>query len=93
MLGANSAALREYFDVMVQGDSARWTVELKPRQAQLAQFLTGLQLSGVRFVEEIRIGETGGDSTQIRFRNSQGADALTDAEAQLFAGNGAGTGK
>lgn len=93
MLGANPAALREYFDVAVQGDAARWTVELKPRQAQLAQFLTGLQLSGGRFVEEIRIGETGGDSTQIRFRNSQSADALTEAEAQLFAGNGAGTGK
>lgn len=95
MLGANPAALREYFDVAVQGQSdvARWTVELKPRQAQLAQFLTGLQLSGGRFVEEIRIGETGGDSTQIRFRNSQGANALTEAEAQLFAGNGTGTGK
>lgn len=93
MLGANPAALREHFDVTGQGDLNRWNLELKPRQAQLAQFLSGLQLSGGRFVEDIRIGEAGGDSTQIRFGNSQGAGALTEAEAQLFGGNGAGTGK
>jgi len=88
MLGANPAALREHFDVTGQGDADRWSLELKPRQAQLAQFLNGLQLSGGRFVEDIRIGETGGDSTQIRFANSQGAETLNEAEIQLFGGDG-----
>lgn len=88
MLGANPAALREHFDVTGHGDTGRWGLELKPRQAQLAQFLTGLQLSGGRFVEEIRIGEAGGDSTQIRFGNSQEAEALNEAEVQLFGSNG-----
>jgi hypothetical protein len=84
MLGANTSALREYFDATVHGDPAKWEVELKPRQPQLAQFLTGLQLSGGRFVDSIQISEAGGDSTQIRFRNSQGASAPSDAELQLF---------
>lgn len=88
MLGANPATLREHFDVTGQRDASRWSLELKPRQAQLAQFLSGLQLSGGSFVEEIRIGEAGGDSTQIRLADSQGADALNEAEAQLFGGNG-----
>lgn len=88
MLGANPAALREHFDVTGQGDADRWSLELKPRQAQLAQFLNGLQLSGGRFVEDIRIGEAGGDSTQIRFANSQGAETLNEAEIQLFGGDG-----
>lgn len=84
MLGANSTALREYFDATVHGDPARWEIELKPRQPQLAQFLSGLQLSGGRFVDGIRIVEAGGDTTQIRFRNAQGASAPNDAELQLF---------
>ena len=86
MLGANSDALREVFEVTVHGDPARWQIDLKPRQAQLAQYLSGMQISGGRFVEEIRIIEAGGDSTQIRFANSQGAAALSDAEQALFGG-------
>jgi len=86
LLGANTAALQEYFDVAVQGDTGKWEITLKPRQAQLAQFLTGMQLSGARFVEAIRIDEVGGDSTLIRLRNTQGADAPSAAETQLFGG-------
>lgn len=90
MLGANSDALREYFDATVQGDPDRWFIELKPRQPQLAQYLGGMFLTGGRFVEEIRINEAGGDSTQIRFRNSLGGAALNDAEVLLFGSDGAG---
>ena len=84
MLGANTAALREVFEVSVQGDIAKWDIELKPRQTQLAQFFNGMQLSGGRFVENIRINEAGGDTTQIRFRNTQGSTALSGAELLLF---------
>ena len=84
LLGANTSALRETFEVGVQGDPARWEIDLKPRQAQLAQFLSGLHLSGGRFVEAIRIDEVGGDNTQIRFRNTQGAEAPSEAELVLF---------
>lgn len=88
MLGANTTALQDYFDVAVQGEASKWDVVLKPRQAQLAQFLTGMQLSGARFVESITISEAGGDSTQIRFRNTQGASAPNEAELKLFGSNG-----
>jgi len=90
MLGADAAALREYFDVAVRGDAGKWEIDLKPREPQLAQVLTGLLLTGARFVETIQIGEVGGDSTQIRFRNTQGAAAPGETELQLF---GPGPGK
>lgn len=93
MLGANSDALREYFDVAAQGTPAQWSIALTPRQSQLARFLSGMQLSGGRFVEEIRISEAGGDDTRIRLSNSQGAAALNDAEATLFGTEYDGSGR
>jgi hypothetical protein len=84
MLGANAVALREIFEVGVQGDPAKWEIELMPRQAQLAQFLTGLRLSGGHFIEAIRIDEEGGDLTEIRFRNMHGVDSPSEAELKLF---------
>ena len=95
MLGANTSALQEHFEVTATVDAQKWELVLKPRQAQLAQFLSGMQLSGSRFVETILVSEAGGDSTHIRLRNTQGASAPTDAELQLFGtgtGAGAGTG-
>ena len=89
MLGADAGALREYFDVAAKGHSGAWTIELKPRQAQLAQFLSGMRLSGGRFVDEIRISEAAGDSSRIVFQNSQGAAALNPDELALFGGNAA----
>ncbi|MBS0545690.1 MAG: outer membrane lipoprotein carrier protein LolA [Proteobacteria bacterium] len=84
LLGANPATLREVFEVAVHGDPARWDIALQPRQAQLAQFLGTLRLAGGRFVDAIDIVEASGDTTQIRFRNSQGTDAPDAAELQLF---------
>jgi hypothetical protein len=89
LLGANTAALQEYFDIAVQGDVEQWQIELKPRQEQLAQFLTGMRLSGSRYVEEIRISEAGGDSTQIRLLKTQGDSVPSAAELLLFSGDGA----
>jgi hypothetical protein len=76
--------LREIFVVRVQGGPDKWEIDLTPRQAQLAQFLSGLQLSGGRFVDSLSISETGGDMTQIRFRNTQSASVPSEAELQLF---------
>jgi hypothetical protein len=93
MLGANTAALQEVFEVTVEGNVGKWEISLKPRQAQLAQFLSGMQLSGARFVESITISEAGGDTTQIRFRNTQGLTAPSESELQLFGAKVAGAAK
>lgn len=85
LLSANTAMLGDIFDIDVHGDPAiQWGLELKPRQAQLAQFLSALKLSGGRFVDTIDITEGSGDLTRIRFRNPRSAQEITDAEAHLF---------
>lgn len=86
MLGANTAALRNYFEAVTKGDAARWEMRLTPKQPQLAQFLKGLQLQGGLFVESIQIEENGGDLTRIQFKHSQGSAALTPAEQKIFSG-------
>jgi hypothetical protein len=84
ILSADAVSLRAYFDTVSSGDAAKWEVTLKPRQAQLAQFLQRLQLTGGEFVESIRIEPGGDDLTRIDFRKSRGDAALSEAETQLF---------
>jgi hypothetical protein len=45
LFGAEAAVLREHFEVTQRGDVTKWELELKPRQPQLAQFLS---VAGVR---------------------------------------------
>ena len=89
MLGANTVALREYFDASARGDLKHWEIDLKPKQAPLSQFLSGLHLSGGRFVESIRMDETGGDSTQIELRQVQMTATPSPAEWLLFGSDAA----
>lgn len=88
MLGANTAALREYFDIQAKGDASNWSLTLTPRQAQMAQFIEQMDIAGGTFVGAIRIQEKGGDATQIKFRNSSGTSTLSASEQQVFAGGG-----
>ncbi|HEY1182085.1 MAG TPA: hypothetical protein VGE56_07265 [Rhodocyclaceae bacterium] len=54
----------------------------------MAQFIEQIDIGGGAFVVAIRIQERGGDATQIKFRNSNGADTLSESERQLFGGSG-----
>ena len=60
---------------------------IKPLQAAVAQYLLAMELSGSEFVEGVTLIEAGGDTTQIRFRNSSGAQTLKDDERQVFGAN------
>ncbi|HSI38105.1 MAG TPA: outer membrane lipoprotein carrier protein LolA [Methylotenera sp.] len=85
MLGANISTLKNTFDVAASGNTQKWEIQLTPKQTQLKQFLTALDLNGGLFVENIKIAETGGDSTQIQLHRSKSSDALEDNELRLFA--------
>lgn len=86
MLGADTAALRQYFDLRLQGDENHWQLTLKPRQAQIAQFISNIEIEGGVFVSEIRLQEVSGDTSKIQFRNSVGSNALSASELVLFSG-------
>ena len=86
MLGANTATLHEYFEVIAHSSAKKWSIDLKPRQPQIAKFIASLHITGDRFVESIRIVEAGGDTTTIRFRNMQGADKPSKSDELFFTG-------
>lgn len=86
MLGANTTTLREYFDIKAQGEPARWEIALQPRQAQMAQFIEGLQINGGQFITSIRINEAGGDKTVIQLRNPVATATPDAAELLLYTG-------
>lgn len=86
VLSADTQALAGYFDIAVQGTAAQWTLELTPRQPQMAQFIARIQITGDQFVQTLRMQEAGGDSTSLRFRGTQGVAALSNAELQRFNG-------
>ena len=88
MLGANTSALRNHFDLQIQGEPQRWVLTLKPQQAQIAQFIEQLEIRGGAFVSEIHVQEAAGDSTHIKLRNSAGGAGLTEQEQKLFSGSG-----
>lgn len=89
LLGADTTALRNHFDVRMEGDKSRWKVLLTPRQSQMKQFLAGLELSGGRFVETLRIDEANGDKTDIVFQNTRSEPPLQDFELARFGASGA----
>lgn len=84
MLGADISTLHSYFDVTAQGAPGKWSLTLKPRQPQIAKYLSLIQLSGSNFIETIVISEAAGDSASIRFLKTQGAISLSESESQLF---------
>jgi outer membrane lipoprotein-sorting protein len=84
LLGGQTETLNEYFEARGEVKGERWQVTLKPRQAQLAQFLNRIELVGGDYVENISIEEASGDRTRIEFRNSVGAAALKADDLKAY---------
>ncbi|MDR1275176.1 MAG: outer membrane lipoprotein carrier protein LolA [Candidatus Accumulibacter sp.] len=89
LLSAKTQVLGEYFDVRVKTSAegegtAPWELVLTPRQDHLARFLSGMRVSGARFVENLSIDEAGGNRSEIRFFDTRGDGALSGDERALF---------
>jgi hypothetical protein len=82
LLSADLEALADRFDIQGQAvGAAGWRLTLTPRDASVARFLARATLSGDRFVQTVRIDETRGDTTQIRFSHLAPAGALSASDA------------
>lgn len=79
MLGADTTTLQTQFEVKASGQPTAWDITLQPKQAQVRQFLTALQLTGGQFVQTIHIDEASGDQTLLKFSDTQ-ATSLPSAE-------------
>lgn len=85
LLAADMDSLRRYFELEAQGDLQHWRINLRPRSQEVSLFIKGMQLSGGKHIEGIRVDEAGGDSTIIRLRNIKTRATLTPDERALFA--------
>jgi len=61
--------LRQSFDIEPRGDLERWTLQLKPRTLELAQYLRGIALGGGQHLEAIDVVEASGDRLKVRMKN------------------------
>lgn len=77
-------SLEQWFEIGARAGAGRWTITLTPRAGPLASFLKSMQVSGADYVEGVLVEETGGDATQIHFRNQRDGVSLTQEERRLL---------
>ncbi len=80
IIAADLRELRTTFEVEARGDLDRWTLHLRPKGREVAQYLRGIELAGGKHLEVIGIVETSGDSLTMRMRNFVVATELDAAE-------------
>lgn len=81
LVGADLEALARSFDTHeTLLDDGRWRLRLLPREPGLRSVFASVELAGDRHVREVRIEETGGDTTVLRFTAFETSPPPTDAE-------------
>ncbi|MDR1367890.1 MAG: outer membrane lipoprotein carrier protein LolA [Candidatus Accumulibacter sp.] len=93
LLSAETQVLKDYFDARGKtsieregGEPISWELSLLPKREPLARFLSGMRVSGSRFIESLVIDEALGDRSEIRFSGARGDVALSEDEQALFEG-------
>lgn len=83
LMSGDAQALSAQFTVKVEAlPDNGWRMQLAPRSAMLGKVFSALELSGDRYVREVRITEANQDVTRIQF------SALSETPAQLSADEG-----
>lgn len=78
--------LRGNFEIESTIDNKTWRLTLTPKDKVLANLFAKVRASGGRFVDELKIEESGGDQTRIEFNNvSTKSCQLDNAEKGYFA--------
>ena len=87
VLKGDTKTIDEWFDAKPRIEGDRWSLTLVPKNGSLSFFVKSIQLYGADFVEGVRILEENGDATHMQFRNPHAADALSEEERKLLAGD------
>lgn len=81
LVGADLEALARSFDSHeTLLDDGGWRLRLLPREPGLRSVFASVELAGDRHVREVRIEETGGDTTVLRFTALETSPPPTGAE-------------
>jgi len=86
VLAGDVESLQQHFRVTGELDGKdAWRVALVPTDAGLARFLKRVEIDGDRYVRHVRIDETNGDSSAIRFEALSDAPPPTPEEVKRLA--------
>lgn len=69
LVAGDLSELRQTFDIEPRGELERWTLELRPKRLEIAQYLRGIVLAGGQHLEAIDVLEANGDRLAIRMKN------------------------
>ncbi|MDZ7918798.1 outer membrane lipoprotein carrier protein LolA [Rhodoferax sp.] len=86
VLAGNVGALSQRFQISgsLMGADA-WQLKLVPRDAGLAKVFRAIELSGARYVQEVKLEDGSGDVTAIRFSQLKSATEVAPDEVKNFA--------
>lgn len=85
-LAGDAAALGQHFDAQPAAAEVGWRLHLRPRDPALASVIAVIGLSGRQFIDEVRIRDSQGDETVIRFSDfSTRPSELDETERAYFA--------
>lgn len=85
VLRSDLRSLSARFEVSGQAiGKTRWELTLTPTDAGVRRAFARIELSGDRFVREVRLEEASGDSTVVRMIGPVAGDRLTPDEEQRF---------
>lgn len=83
IMGADLEELGSHFDIYYRNTGARWQLGLKPRNRHIVALISGIEITGDKYIDTIRIVESGGDTTLISF-NAVSEDLPEGLESRYF---------
>jgi len=83
---ADVERLQDFFAIETQTAAAgQWSVQLRPTQASVGEFIQSVRIEGGQTIEHIDIQEAGGDRSVIKLSDTRpDANGLTDQEQAEF---------
>ena len=84
MLAGQIDAVTRQFNITTDGTAAQWTLHFTPKQARVAQVLSGIELDGGSFLQNIRVDMQDGTQTNIHMTDARDAGPLTPLEKQAL---------
>jgi hypothetical protein len=78
-------ALAGSFGATLEMERDAWRLHLTPTDPLLARVVTGIEVTGSRFIRHVLVREVSGDFTDVRFTSHTiAADGLSEQEARNF---------
>jgi len=86
VLGGDTAALQQQFELALSGRAEDWQLTLTPKSALLKRIFKRIDISGGALVTQIELDEVSGERTLIRLLEAVSDSMLSDEEIEAFAG-------